>query len=186
MFRKLSVTSICAASFFVSAPALADGPPGGLVSSSLPSVTAGPRVGGHLGFALPLLTIADPVQGIGADFVKIGITPGVTFKLDDKWSIDFEFIAFNDLKDSGHVTTWIVDPGVIYAAGPVSAGLRIATEVAARTNIGLVPIVVLPVVKIGDKFTYYVEGDLPMFLRDGAPDGLKPSIGLQLQSGIAF
>jgi hypothetical protein len=68
----------------------------------------------------------------------------------------------------------------------VSAGLRVATEVAARTNIGLVSIVVLPVVKIADKFTYYVEGDLPTFLRDGALDGLKPSTTLQLQSGIAF
>ncbi|MBX3233809.1 MAG: hypothetical protein KIT84_08920 [Labilithrix sp.] len=155
--------------------------------ASAPAVSAGafPRVGGHLGFAVPIVTIADPVTAIGADFVTIGLTPGLTVKLDERWSVDFEFIALNELKATPAATRWVVDPGVVYNAGPVSAGLRVATIVGAPTNIGLVPIVVLPVAKLGDKVTYYVEGDVPMFLRD-AGTAMRPSIGFQFQSGFAF
>jgi hypothetical protein len=44
--------------------------------------------------------------------------------------------------------TWVVDPGVVYATSCISGGLRIASEVGAKTNIGLVPIVLLPLVKL--------------------------------------
>jgi hypothetical protein len=143
-----------------------------------------PRVGGHLGFAVPIVSVADPVTAIGADFVAIGLTPGITVKLSERWAVDFEFIALNELKNTPAATTYVVDPGVVYAAGPISAGLRVATQVGAPTNVGLVPIVVLPI-KIGDSLTYYVEGDVPMFLRDGGSE-MKPSVGFQFQSGIAF
>ncbi len=144
-----------------------------------------PRIGGHLGFAVPIVTIADPVTVIGEDFVTIGLTPGLTVKLSDKWSVDFEFIALNELKSTPSATRYVVDPGVVYNAGPVSAGLRVASVVGAPTNVGLVPILVLPVAKLGDKVTYYVEGDVPMFIRDAGSE-MKPSVGFQFQSGFAF
>lgn len=144
-----------------------------------------PRVGGHLGFAVPIVTIADPSTVIGEDFVTVGLTPGITVKVAEKWSIDFEFIVLNELKSTPAATRYVVDPGVVYNAGPVSAGLRVASIVGAPTNIGLVPILVLPVVKVSDKLTYYIEGDVPMFLRD-AGSAMKPSIGFQFQSGFAF
>ncbi|MBX3211321.1 MAG: hypothetical protein KF850_04750 [Labilithrix sp.] len=142
-----------------------------------------PRIGGHLGIAVPVLTMGDRFTAIGADFVSIGITPGVTVKLDERWSIDFEFIAMNELKRTPAATTFIVDPGVVYNAGAVSAGLRVATQVGAPTNVGLVPIVVLPF-RLRDGLAAFIEGDVPMFLRDGG-DGMQPSIGFQFQSGIA-
>ena len=200
-YRFSAVSS--AALVFVSAPAFADeaeSPPAASASvKSAPSAATAPvaepvasapsdgfpRVGGHVGFAVPIVTIADPVTAIGADFVSIGLTPGITVKLNERWSIDFEFIAMNELKNTPSATTWIVDPGVIYNAGPFSAGLRVATQVGAPTNIGLVPILVLPVAKLSEKLTYYVEGDLPMFLRDTGRE-MQPSVGFQLQSGIAF
>lgn len=98
--------------------------------------------------------------------------------------MDFEFIALNELKNTPAATTYVIDPGVVYAAGPVSAGLRVATQVGAPTNVGLVPILVVPF-ELNDTLTYFVEGDLPMFLRDGGSE-MKPSVGFQFQSGIAF
>lgn len=155
------------------------------VAAAQETAPTSPRLGGHLGFAVPILTIADPVTVIGHDFVTVGLTPGVTVKLADKWSVDFEFIVLNELKATPSATRYVVDPGVVYNAGPVSAGLRVASIVGAPTNIGLVPIVVLPVAKLGDKLTYYVEGDVPMFLRDNGR-AIAPSIGFQFQSGFAF
>jgi hypothetical protein len=144
-----------------------------------------PRVGGHLGFALPIVAISDQTTVIGSDFVAVGLTPGVTVKLDERWAVDFEFIAKNELKDTPAGVTWVVAPGVVYSAGAVSAGLRIATVVGALSNIGLVPIVVLPVAKISETIGYYIEGDVPVFLYDGG-DKAKASVGLQFQSGFSF
>src|SRR4051794_6118388 len=51
-----------------------------------------PRVGGHWGFALPIVNVSNvSTTVIGRDFANIGIAPGVTVKLDPHWAIDFEF-----------------------------------------------------------------------------------------------
>lgn len=143
-----------------------------------------PRIGGHVGFALPLLTIGKETTAIGGDFVTVGLTPGITVKLSERWKVDFEFIAMNELKRTPSATTFVVDPGVIYDAGPVSAGLRVATQVGAPSNIGLVPIVVLPF-KGDGPLTPYIEADVPLFLRDDGTS-MQPSVSLQFQAGVAF
>lgn len=148
-----------------------------------------PRIGGHLGLAMPIVTLAKNSTAIGADFVTVGITPGVTVHLSDEWAIDFEFIAFNDFKTiSGNVpaaTTFVVDPGIVRKFKPLSVGLRVATQVGAPTNIGLVPIVVVPVTKIGKRLSYFLEADLPLFLRDEG-SSMQPSATLLLQTGFGF
>lgn len=156
-------------------------------AASAPSVKADgyPRVGGHAGIAVPILTLAKDSSFIGADFAKLGVTPGITVHLDENWSIDFEFIAMNNFKGSNQVTTFIVDPGVLRKFGPVTAGLRIATEVGAPANLGLVPILVVPVAKVGEKLTYFVEADLPLFVRD-VNGSAQPSASLLLQTGFGF
>ncbi len=143
------------------------------------------RVGGHLGFALPVLTIGSPENTfIGQDFVNVGITPGITVRLNDRWSIDFEFIAFNQWKGGTTATTFVVDPGVVYSFGPLSAGLRVATEVGAPRNIGLVPIIVKPFA-LGKGLAYFIELDLPFFMRDNGSE-MKPSLTVLFQSGLGF
>jgi hypothetical protein len=144
-----------------------------------------PRLGGHVGMALPIVTLAKNSTAIGADFVTIGLTPGITVHLDDKWSLDFEFIAFNELKNTPANTTFIVDPGVVRNFGPVSAGLRVATQVGAPTNIGLVPILVIPVIKLSKRISYFVEADLPLFLRDDGK-AMRPSATFLFQTGFGF
>lgn len=155
-----------------------------LVSSDAHAEGAYPRVGGHVGMAVPVLTLAKNSTVIGADFVTVGLTPGITVHLDDRWAIDFEFIAFNEVKNTPALTTFIVDPGVVRKFDGFAAGLRVATQVGAPTNIGVVPIVVVPF-KVSEQLSYFIEGDLPLFLRDSGTS-MQPSATLLLQTGVSF
>ena len=164
-----------------------------------------PRVNGHFGLALSIASFDNNGNTvIGRDFVQVGVTPGITVKLDAHWAVDFEFIGFSrwDINppgtpDKSH-TIFVVDPGVVYSFGPVAAGLRLAVQIgeAVPLNFGLVPIVVVPF-KITKKLSYFLELDLPVFVtaKAGAPaTALTPaepsrvigSLTLQLQTGFAF
>ncbi len=146
--------------------------------------TSGPTIGGHLGMALPIVTFADKVTGIGADFVTLGITPGISVNLDKHWTIDFEFVVLNEVKNTPAKTTFVVDPGVVYHFPSIALGLRVASEVGAPSNVGLVPIIVVPF-KISKVFSYFIEGDIPLFLRD-AGTKIQPSASFQFQTGVGF
>jgi hypothetical protein len=150
-----------------------------------------PQVGGHLGFALPLASWGGgPPTAIGRDFFQLGITPGVTLKLDSHWSIDFEFIAFSRWQNgSNSRTIWVADPGVLYNFGRVVVGLRAAMQIGQTIpfNFGLVPIVVVPF-KISKRVSSFLEFDLPIFIFGGkdALSAATPSITPLFQTGFAF
>ena len=134
--------------------------------------------------AVPIVTFGSKTTTIGSDFATLGITPGITVHLDEKWAIDFEFIAFNELKNTPSATTFVVDPGILRKFDSFVAGLRVATQVGAPSNVGLVPIFVLPF-KISNRLAYFIEADVPLFLRD---DGTKmrASATALFQTGIGF
>ncbi len=144
------------------------------------------KVGGHLGFALPILTLSkDPdTTLIGRDFINVGVTPGITVHLSDRWAVDFEFIAFNSWNSGHSRATFVVDPGVLYQFDHFTAGLRVATEIGAARNIGIVPIIVKGF-EISDGIAYFIELDLPAFLRDNG-DSMRPSLTVLFQTGFAF
>jgi hypothetical protein len=162
--------------------------------AAAPQFPRGARVGGHFGLALPIATFDnDGATAIGRDFVQVGVTPGITVKLDDQWAIDFEFIAFSrwDLKpvDRSH-TIFVADPGVVYNFGPVAAGLRLAVQVGEGVplNFGIVPIVVVPF-KISSKVSYFVELDLPVFVTAvaGTPaTAATPATGSRVLGSLTF
>ncbi len=140
-----------------------------------------PRVGGHVGLAVPLVTIADPVTAIGADFTKIGLAPGVTVHLNERWSIDFEMVAYSDFWGSAAVSTLVIDPGVVYHFDWASVGLRTAVHVGQTQNWGFIPII-LKGFPIGDGTTkFFVELDLPLFFNEAGA-----ALTVQPQAGIAF
>ncbi|MBN8472375.1 hypothetical protein JYJ95_38220 [Corallococcus exiguus] len=152
-----------------------------------------PRVGGHWGVALPLVSFTDEgTTGIFADFLTVGIAPGVTVKLNEKWSIDFEFIAFsrwqfeNDGTPARASTSIVVDPGVVYDFGPFSGGLRTAVQVGPGVpfNLGLVPIINKGFA-IHDGLKWFVELDLPFFVT-GVPGDGGVSFTPLIQTGVAF
>jgi hypothetical protein len=197
-------TLVVIALFITAVPVAAEegGPPAKAAGPGFPSW---PRVGGHFGLAISLASFDNNGNSvIGRDFVQIGVTPGITLKLSDRWAVDFEFIGFSrwDLNppgtpDKSH-TIFVVDPGVVYNFGPVAAGLRLAVQIGEGVglNFGLVPIVVVPF-KITSKLSYFLELDLPVFVMGtaGVPaTALTPavesraigSLTILLQTGFAF
>jgi len=142
------------------------------------------KIGGHLGLALPLVTFSKETTTLGKDFVNIGIAPGVTVKLSDRWAIDYEFIAFNNFKSGHHGNALVVDPGLVYTPGPVNLGLRVATRLTDLANVGLVPIINKGF-KIDDKVAFFVELDLPLFFNDNGRE-MQVTFTPLLQMGAGF
>ncbi len=142
-----------------------------------------PRVGGHVGLALPLVTIDNPTTAIGADFFKLGLAPGITVKLDERWAIDFEFVAYSDFSDGppgGNLSSLVIDPGLIYNFGFALAGLRAAVHVGGGNtqNFGVIPII-LKTFPISKKVSFFAELDLPVFFsNNGAALTVQPQFGV--------
>ena len=153
--------------------------------------------------ALPIVTVSnDGTAAIGRDFAAVGITPGITLKLTDRWAIDFEFVAVgrwefgkNGAADRSR-TVFVVDPGVVYNFGPVAAGLRLAVGIGDPMNYGVIPIFVVPF-KVSRLLSYFLELDLPVFVTAiaGTPAiGATPAVdsrvvgsfNIQLQTGFSF
>jgi hypothetical protein len=130
------------------------------------------RLGGHVGLGVPIVTVGTAgTSVIGRDFGVTGITAGINVALTAKWSIDFEFIALGDFKPSNipgpatSTTVFVLDPGVVYNAGFLFAGVRAAMRVPSPlggAEFGLIPIIG-KAFKINDYVSYYIELDLPAF-----------------------
>jgi hypothetical protein len=130
------------------------------------------KLGGHFGLGVPIVTVGTPgTSVIGRDFGVTGIVAGINLGLTPKWSIDFEFIALGDFKPSNvpgrqlSTTVFVLDPGVVYNAGFLFAGIRAAMRVPAPlggAEFGLIPIIG-KAFKINDYVAYYIELDLPVF-----------------------
>ena len=122
------------------------------------------NVSGHVGVAVPLVTVTgDETTTVGDAFVlahPIGIGLGVSERL----TVDFEMVVANPIDPTGN-TALTVDPGVVYNAGPVALGLRLAFNVGALANVGLIPLVNRGLVDFGGA-TWFVEAAFPTFYSD--------------------
>jgi hypothetical protein len=137
------------------------------------------RVGGHVGVATPLAEAASESHVIGRDrFLVLANPIGLSIHTSPKWTFDFEVIVTQSVLRASRPGL-IIDPGVVYHFGPVSAGLRVAHEVAAPANIGAIALVnkgfEVPFGK------WFVEAAFPTFIREGSP-----SVAAVLHTGIAF
>ncbi|PTL76643.1 hypothetical protein [Vitiosangium sp. GDMCC 1.1324] len=156
------------------------------------SAPAWPRLGGHVGLALPVVKFqTGGVSAIGADFLQVGLAPGVTVMLDEHWAVDFEVVGYSiwrfasDSAAASSSTALVVDPGVIYNFGPVATGLRLAMQTGGGVpvNGGLIPLVNkgFPI----GKMKWFIELDLPFFVL-GSPGTTTVSFSPQVHTGIAF
>jgi hypothetical protein len=193
-FGVLCVLGLCGG-----LPRAEEAPP---AKAAAPEFPSWPRVGGHFGLALPIVAFDnDGTTVLGREFAQVGVTPGITIKIAERWAVDFEFIGFGrwDLTTPARShTVFVVDPGVVYNFGPVAGGLRLATQIGEGVplNFGLVPIVVVPF-KISSKLSYFLELDLPVFvtatagvpataLTPATSDRVMGSLTILLQTGFAF
>ena len=116
--------------------------------------------GGHVGVALPLVTFSKETTNFVDDTV-IATPFGISVHLNESLTVDFETVVFTPAV-RGATTSLMVDPGLIYHAGPVNLGLRVAFQIAQPSNIGLIPLVNVPLVKT-EHATWFVEGAFPIF-----------------------
>lgn len=178
---------------FVPKAALADEPPSAPappVASVTPSTY--PSVGGHVGVAVPFATLRTagdaPTGAFKSSSIADGLTLlnpiGVTVKLSERFAVDFEMVVASSVTPGPTSTGLVIDPGVIYSAGPVALGLRLAFQVAGApngaANVGLIPLVHRGLVNFGGG-NWFVELALPTFV-------VEQSIQLNvvLHTGIAF
>lgn len=144
-------------------------------------------IGGHIGVAVPIVTVADDTEVIGDDYFDLGLSSGVAARINPCWSFDFEFIAFNALKSKRGPTRLVVDPGIFRAWGSFAMGLRAAVVVGGPNvnNFGLVPVLYK-----GFQFSedspvgMYLELDLPVFVNDAHEN--RVTFTPQLQLGTSF
>jgi hypothetical protein len=147
------------------------------VSSSARSPEArGPRLGGHIGTATPLVTLSKNSTTIAEAFTLLHPI-GISLKYDEI-TVDFETVVVNPI-DPGGKTGLVIDPGVVYDFGPVAAGLRLAWQ-QADSNFGLIPLVNKGIMDIGET-TWFVEAAFPTFYADS---GVQ--FNTVLHSGIGF
>ncbi|HSC89036.1 MAG TPA: hypothetical protein VLC09_17260 [Polyangiaceae bacterium] len=152
-----------------------------MVSNAAAAEEVPSRVGGHLGLAVPIVTIADPVRSIGADYTILGLVTGLNLKLNQRWSIDFETVAYSNFWGGGNISSIVIDPGVLYSFDFATVGLRTAVHVTQTQNWGLIPIIVksFPLGELPIKA--YIELDLPVFFNETGA-----ALTVQPQGGIAF
>jgi hypothetical protein len=144
-------------------------------------------VGGHIGIAAPIAVVAHHSSVIFDDFIDLGLSSGVTARLNPCWAFDFEFVVYDALKSKGGPSRLVVEPGVLRTWGTFSAGLRAAATVGEPdlNNFGLIPVV-------NQKFKFcdydplgwFVELDLPVFVNDG--DSNRVTFSPQVQTGASF
>jgi len=118
-------------------------------------------IGGHIGIAVPLLMVDHPTKNIGdSDGRNIAVPMGVTVKLTDQVAVDFEMIVATHLNQNSAPTTLTIDPGIIYNAGPVAAGLRVKWDIGGPPNIGVIPLINRGLVDFGYA-TWFIEAAFP-------------------------
>lgn len=139
-------------------------------------VQVGPRLGGHIGTATPLLTVSKSTTTIADSFTLLHPI-GISLKFE-KVVVDFETVVVNPIEPSGR-TGLVIDPGVIYNFGPVAAGLRLAWQ-QADSNFGLIPLVNKGIVDIGEA-TWFIEGAFPTFYAGGTVQ-----FNTVLHTGVGF
>jgi hypothetical protein len=117
-------------------------------------------VGGHVGIAVPVVTLADPVTSISDQFTILNPI-GIGFKTSPKLTVDFEMVVASPVDPAG-TTGLVVDPGVVYDWGGVATGLRAAFQIGNRVNFGLIPLVNVGLVDLGGA-KWFVEAAFPTF-----------------------
>lgn len=142
-------------------PPLPEPPP--QVTPAVEESAAPRQVGGHVGIATPFVTFADETTTISDQFTLA--TPiGIGIEVSDRVVVDFETVVQNPVEPDG-VTSLVVDPGVVYNAGVVALGLRLAFQINAQSNVGLIPLVNKGLVDLGGA-TWFIEAAFPVFYQN--------------------
>jgi len=132
----------------------------GLLAWGSPAEAQEKPIGGHVGIAIPIVTLADPVTSISDQFTILNPI-GIGFKTSPHVIVDFELTVASPVDPAG-TTGLVVDPGIIYDWGGVATGIRAAFQIGNRVNVGAIPLVNVGLVDLGGA-KWFVEGAFPIF-----------------------
>jgi hypothetical protein len=135
-------------------------------------------LGGHFGFALPLVTRAGGETTSLGDQFKIAFPVGVNIKTSDKVSFDLELVP--TIQKTPYIVTLTVAPGVLYQLpNKYVAGIRMAFD-TNQPSWGFTPLLRLPVTQLGT-YPVFAELQVPIRFQDE-----NNAIGLAVHFGIGF
>jgi hypothetical protein len=138
------------------------------------------RVGGHIGFVVPLLSRADGTTTTVADDFVVGFPTGFGVKRWGKVALDLEFVP--GYQNAPSDVSLTIHPGVVYAVREnLAAGMRVAFDVEGKAW-GFTPLV-NRTLYTARTHSLFGEVVLPVRFVDHV-DG--PSVGLGVHVGIGF
>jgi hypothetical protein len=156
--------------------------------SFLPSAIAQEqKIGGHVGFVLPLVTHANGQTSSLGDNFSIGFPLGVTFQGQGRMAYDLELVP--GIQDHPRASTLTVHPGLVWSLGHNwAAGMRLALDTGS-SQFGFTPLVnkSFPIKRPNGFFkAYFVEAVMPVrFNRPtGGPSSNPVTFGLHF--GVGF
>jgi len=142
------------------------------------------RLGGHFGFAFPLVAHGDGTTTTISDDFVIAVPMGITVKRSEKFAFDLELAPVIQ-NDPRHIDL-TVHPGLAWGiGGGYSIGSRIAFDIGSATW-GFTPLFNKGLVEMGKSATFFGELDVPIrFKEDSAGKGYT-SVGLAVVFGVGF
>ncbi len=156
-----------------------------MILPAVPAARAEDKIGGHIGFVLPLVTRAGGNTTGLADNFSIGFPMGVTFKGNGNMAFDLELVP--GVQATPRHTGLTVHPGLVWNLGHGwAAGMRAAFDVNSASY-GFTPLLNHSWPIEGHFFkAYFVEAVLPV--RFNRPTGGVPTtpVTFGLHFGLGF
>jgi hypothetical protein len=149
----------------------------------------GPTLGGHIGFAIPLVTESrGNWTNDAANQFAITFPVGITVKGSGHLAFDLELDPTINTTGT-RATTLAVAPGLIYGLGRGWAlGTRLAFNVNA-SSWGIVPLInhSWPIKREGSFFkAYFIEGDFPVVFNRTVGQPASDPFTFQMHFGVGF
>lgn len=142
------------------------------------------RIGGHIGFVLPLVTRAQGATTTIADDFVIGFPMGITVKTSRTVAFDLELVP--GVQNQPLHVDLTVHPGVIWSLGSgTAAGIRAAFDVGAASW-GFTPLLNKGLVRLDNDVTLFGEVVLPIRFKQDLLGSNFTAIGLGVHFGIGF
>jgi len=154
------------------------------LGASSKNASAEDRLGGHIGFVLPLVTHANGTNTTISDDFVIGFPMGITVRKSDTFAFDLELVP-GVQNDPLHVDLTI-HPGFVYGlGGGWGAGARLAFDVD-KASWGFTPILNRGLLTVGSDSTVFAELVVPIRFQEDAGGKSFTSVGVGVHIGVGF
>jgi hypothetical protein len=137
------------------------------------------RLGGHIGVAVPLVSVADGDATTVAESTTIALPMGLTIqRAVGPLAFDMEVVP---AISEGHEVDVTLHPGLIYPGRLAAVGMRAAFEVDSNAY-GFTALIARPI-WIGESLNLFVELDVPVRFPPGPVGSV---VGVATHVGIGF